>query len=302
MLINGTSDKIQFRLGGAVATTQLAFTVDYNTYSSTSVTPVSANGTSNNATAVDLVTSPSAGQQNELRYCSINNTDTASATVQILVFDGTNTRVVFRAVLASGDILQYQLEKGWEVLDTLGNKKNANQQVFEPSLRGTSNYRPGSIAASTGTLTSGTWYMIKAGRAEKAYTSINIAYNVTTLASTITWAEWAVYTGATMSNAFNSLAFRAGSTSVASVVNSTGAKNTTISTSGINVGDTIYLVYAISATTTGALRSYGWTDDSGTTNWGSSAATVNNNRPSLIPSTQLTVGSATQIFVVWQGN
>ena len=128
MIITGTSDLIQFKLG-ASATTQLPFTVDYNNYTSTGVTLTSNQGTSNNTTAVSLVTSPGSGQQNELRFCSIYNADTTTQTVTIQVYDGANTRVIFRAVLASGSTLQYQLEKGWEVIDQAGNKQIGRAHV-----------------------------------------------------------------------------------------------------------------------------------------------------------------------------
>ncbi len=133
MIITGTSDKIQFKLGSTAAT-ELPFTVDYNNYTATGVTLVSNNGTSNDTTAVDLVPSPSSGQQNELRYCSIFNADSSSETVIVQVFDGTNTRVVFRATLGVGDTLQYQLEKGWEVLDSLGNKETRKKWLKNERL------------------------------------------------------------------------------------------------------------------------------------------------------------------------
>lgn len=300
MIIDNTSDKIQFKLGASVTTSQLTFTVDYNNYSSTAVTPSTNNGVSNNVTAVDLVTSPASSQQNELRYCSINNTDTVNATVKILVYDGSNTRTVFQAVLAPGDLLQYQLEKGWEIIDSIGLKKINNIQSFAPSLRTVTHYRPGSISAAS-TLVSGTWNIIKIGRAEKAYTTINVVYNVTTLASTITWAEIAIYSCANLPDAQNVLAYRAGTANIASVITSTGIKNTAISVSGINPAEALFLVIGVSATTPGAMRSQGWADDAGNTYFGNTVVSATNSRPSLLPTAQLTAGNGLQIQIMWQG-
>lgn len=278
MLITGTSDKIQFKLGSTAAT-ELPFTVDYNNYTATGVTLVSNNGTSNDTSAVDLVASPSSGQQNELRYCSIYNADSVTQTVIIQVYDGANTRIVFRAVLGVGDMLQYQLEKGWEVLDSLGNKKTYSYSSFPNTINGTSGWRPIS-AASSGTPTSTIVYFANLGKAERSYTSIDIAYNVTAIFSALTWAELAIYSGPRQPGDGHMPFIRRGFTDISGVITSTGVKKTTISVSGISTGELITLAFGFVGTA-GSLRQLGLTAiDLADTTFGS----IGNNtlfRPSL---------------------
>lgn len=256
MLITGTSDLIQFKLG-ASATTQLPFTVDYNNYTSTGVTLTSNQGTSSNTTAITLVTSPSSGQQNELRYCSIYNADAVTQTITIQVYDGSNTRVVFRAVLASGETLQYQLEKGWEVIDVLGNKKNYAFNSFSSTVNGSWGWRPTAVATNA-TLTSNTVFFMNLCKAEKSYTSIDVMYNVATVFSAVTWAEAAIFSQQRI-NGDSALPFtRRGYTDISGVVTSTGIKKTTISVSGISTGELVILALGCSATA-GTLRNLGFT-------------------------------------------
>jgi hypothetical protein len=304
MLITGTSDKIQFVLGASVTSTQLSFTVDYNNYTSTSVTLVSNNGTSNNTTAVNLVNSPNSGEQNELRYCSIYNSDTSSATVKIQVFDGTNTRIVFQCTLAAGDTLQYQLEKGWEVVNYLGNKKTFGIQTFGQygAVNRAGAYR-GDTTSGTLTLATTSWYAYYMGRAEKSYSTINFVYNVTTLATGITYAELAVYTvGVMHSEALGGkLDKRVGFTNLATIINSTGIKNTAVSVSGINPGERMYVVIAGQWTTAPAIRAVSYADGTATYHTAILPITGSGARPSLQSSSVAFGGGTNGAWISWQG-
>jgi hypothetical protein len=305
MIITNTSDKIQFRLGSS-ATTQLPFTVDYNNYTSTGVSLVANNGTSNDTTAVDLVASPLSGEQNELRYCSIYNADSASETVIIQIFDGTNTRVVFRAVLAPGAILQYQLEKGWEVIDQAGNKVNSGIIKHTNSLsNGNIMFRPSSAASAVAiTNTVGVWFGMQLGRVDKAYSTITVQYRVTTAATSITYAEMAIYSGfIKQAEGIGSLTgIRRGFTNVASVVNSLGIKSTAISVSGLTPGDLFQLVLSVQSGGALQLRSFGTTDSNAAQSNFSIINTVTGGRPSAVPSGPYSTGIVNPIWIAWQGS
>jgi len=295
MLIDGTSDKIQFVLGGAVTTTQLPFTVDYNNYTTSAVTLNTVNGTSNNTTAVDLVTSPSASQQNELRYCSIYNSDTASATVKIQIYDGSSTRIVFQCILAVGDTLQYQLEKGWEVVNSLGNKETFALQITGQygAVKTLASWKCGN---GNLVLSSTTWYGWYMGRAEKSYSTINFVYNITTAAAVggaITYAEIAVYSGTFThcdSNGGN-LGRRVGVTNInsssggvtgATGIGVAGIKNTAITVTGINPGERLYFVMAAQWTGTApAIAGMNYADGTGSNHSCLSTIAYSGSRPSL---------------------
>ena len=310
MLIDKTSDLIRFKLGAAITSTALTFTADYNNYTATAVSLNTNNGTSNNTTEVTIVPSPGASQQNQLRYCSIYNSDTASATVKIIAYDGTaaTSYQVFQAVLAVGDLLQYQLEKGWEVIDTNGNKKSYAQESFMPSINGSVGFRPG-LTSGTLALTGRTWYTQFLGRAEKAYTTMNIMYNVTTPV-TATVAQLAIYSSRFYSNdgVSGSLDSRAGFVSItgSTGIGATGIKRTTIPlTGGINPGDRLYAVFNHIAATSPSLTSLNYRDDTGSL-MAASIATggVGNYWPSLIDKgVQITSTSgATGIWLNWQAS
>lgn len=263
MLIDGTSDKIQFKLGGSITTNQLVFTVDYVNYTSTSATLTSNNGVSNNITTVDLVPSPSASQQNELRYCSIYNADTVAQTVKILVYNGTTTYQIFQAVLAPNNVMQYQLEKGWEVIDSLGNKKNYGIQCFNNNIRSSNkNYR---LVSNAGTfaLTANVLSFASLGRADKAYTSITLTYIVTTAGVGLTLAEMGIYSGKFMGTDLGSVVGkRVGYVDTSAVWNSLGTKTTTISLSGVVPGDMLRVaLFAAAPTTYPQFRTFNLVND-----------------------------------------
>lgn len=258
MILDSTTDVLQFKLGSSITTSQLDFDVSYNTITSTSVTPAKLTGVSNNGTAVTLMSSPGVGEQKLLKGATIYNNDTTSKTVLILYYDGVTTTQVFNAVLAPSDVLKYTLEKGWEVSDSRGNKKFLSIRGVYNSIRRMPALRPSGIAG-TNTLTSGTTFVTYMGKADKAYTSITFQFKVTTLASTISWAEVGVVTF----TRFIELGVfeRKGFTNVASVVNSTGIKTVTVAVSGINPGDEICFTIGVSASVTAAVRSCTITDE-----------------------------------------
>lgn len=302
MLLSETTDKIQFRLT-ASATTQLPFVVHYNNYTSSAVTLVSNNGTSNNTTLVDLVSSPSASQQNQLRYCSISNPNAATANVAIINTFGSTGATAFFAQLQSGGILQYQLEKGWESLDGVGNKENSAMEGIYPSIRGIPGYRPGTTAAAAATNT-GVWYVVSMGRAESAYTQIKSNWAISTAGTgAVTYAEVAIYTGDILGEYSGMiLTNRCGFTSVASDVTSIGAKTTTVTVSGINPGAKLFWVFSSSlATTQPQLRTTNTTDVfGGGVCWQSALANAGG-RPSLVSSGTINTGTFNNLWLVWQG-
>ena len=302
MLLGATGDKIQFRLG-ATASTQLPFVVHYNNYTSTSVSLVSNNGTSNNTTLVDLVTSPAASQQNQLRYCSVSNPNSSNVNVAIHNIYGATGATAFYCQLLPGGVLQYQLEKGWEVLDGVGSKKNTAIEGVYPSVRGLVGFRPGTTANASSTA-SGVWYVVGLGRAEFAYTQIVVDWGIAAVGSgAITYAEVAIYTGELLSDYSGLLLTnRAGVTDVSGSITTASSKTTTISVSGIAPGNRLFFVYSSSlGTTQPTLRAQGSADGvGGGVNWQSLAANAGG-RPSLVKSGVVNTGTSNNLWVVWQG-
>lgn len=152
--------KLQIVLGGAITTNQLPVVVSYSDKTSTTYTGAAQLATTNNTTAVDICASPAASTVRDVDYLSVNNIDTATATVTIRYNDNATLYTIIKATLAVGDQLVYTHAQGWMVIDSAGNVKQA-QTVAQ-------SYGSGSltITASGGTFTtvSSSYDYIKAGR------------------------------------------------------------------------------------------------------------------------------------------
>jgi hypothetical protein len=292
MILDNTADVLQFKLGSSVTTAQLDFDVSYNIITSTSITPAKLTGVSNDTTAVTLIPSPSTNRQSLLKGATIYNNDTTSKTVLILYYNGSTTTQIFNATLAPSDVLKYTLEKGWEVSDSRGSKKFTSIRGVSNAIKRMPGLRPSSIAGAN-VLTSGTTFITYMGKAEKAYTSITFRFRVTTLASTISWAEL----GVVSNTRFLELGVyeRKGYTDISSVVNTIGLKTVTVPVSGISAGDELCFTIGVSASVTAGVRSSGITDEF--TRYLQSVAA----RLSLTPSWQNTTDIATSpMLMAWQ--
>lgn len=120
ILLDATSKKIQLVLGGAVTTNQLDWTTSWADITTTTFTPGSTDGASNSATPVDIVASPASSTQRQVKFISVYNRDTVSATVTVNYYDGGTLRKIVVITLATGYQLQYTAEGEWRVLDGSG--------------------------------------------------------------------------------------------------------------------------------------------------------------------------------------
>lgn len=103
-------------------------------------------------------------------------------------------------------------------------------------------------------LTTGICGAVYLGKAPFAITSMEVLCEVATAAATIIWAEVGIATGALTASRGNSSLTQRGSASVAATYNAVGEKATTISVSGVNAGDDLWLTFGSSATTPFQLR------------------------------------------------
>lgn len=133
--LSSTTDTIQVVLGGNITTNQLQCFASYTdtNYGSSSIIHGRNSTLTNNTTAVNLVPSPSASTQRVIEYISVQNTDTVNATVSILFNDNGTTRILFRAVLAPNESMQFHKGQGWVVFSNSGATKNSINQGNSPS-------------------------------------------------------------------------------------------------------------------------------------------------------------------------
>lgn len=304
MILNTNTEKIEIILRNNITQYQADFVSSYIIFQNDSATIFESNGTTNGTSAVTVMDSPASGTQRQLRTFVMNNEDTSSGMTIIVRYNDNNStyRNIFRAFLNSGDRLQYHVENGWNIYNSYGEKVvDSNNQYPSASIRFPELMTLPSVAVS---ITPGANIaMMSMGKADASYSSITIAYNVTTLAATITWCEMAIYKVAQpMGVGTQQITRRCGVISTASIWNSTGLKYTNIPVSDINKGDDLYLIMGNVATTSAAFRGSGVAD-----NLSSILNCINNAASTWRPSTteNMTASSFSNaiasIVFAWQG-
>lgn len=295
MVLDSTTDCINIVLSGTVNSSQLQFYASYNTITSSSITPTKNQGTTNNTVPVVLVPSPSSGQQNQLRSCSIYNADTRPAMV-VITYSGTSNPVVFSAAIDVDETIQYSFDNGWQVFNSNGQLKVLGMYEGPSALRFSPAFKPPNATTNL-TCVSGTDYGQYLGRADRSYSNIKIAYRVANSPSPITWAEVAIYKTLVSIASATTVTTFCGFADISGTINSTGLKTTTVTVTGVTQGDDIYAVFGSSHTGTYNLRG-GLTDDIMACNIGTATGSL---RPSLTNSLTLTTQSATtMIWLAWQ--
>jgi hypothetical protein len=122
MILDTTTRKLQILLGAAVTTNQLAVTVDYVSYTSTTTTPALQLSVTNDTTAVDILSAPASSEQRKVNLITVVNRDTQFANVTVRLNDnGTMYNYMSNFVLAPNSTLQFTDTRGWTVLDSSGN-------------------------------------------------------------------------------------------------------------------------------------------------------------------------------------
>ena len=123
MYLNDSSS-LEILLGGTVTTNQLDWTADYVDFDTDDLTgtfnPPQATGQTNDTTAQDLAASPASGYTRQVTRFSVQQTDTASATVIIRLNNGSTTRIMWSVALATGDTMTFDIETGLRVTDNTG--------------------------------------------------------------------------------------------------------------------------------------------------------------------------------------
>lgn len=133
IILDTTTRKLELVLAAAPAANQLPFVASYVdiSQSSPALTAASTNtSATNSTTAVTAVAAPGASTSRQLKFLSIQNADTAAATVTVRVNDNSTLRIVFKATLAVGDQICFTDAEGFSVLDSTG----ALKQVLSSQL------------------------------------------------------------------------------------------------------------------------------------------------------------------------
>jgi hypothetical protein len=126
IILDATTKSLQIKLSASVATNQLPFSASYIDSNGSTTTPGEQDGTTSNPpTTVTIVSSPAASTQRLIKSLTIQNADTAAATVTIIYNNNSTLRNIIVATLAAGDQLIYEDGHGWSAVDKNGNLKTS---------------------------------------------------------------------------------------------------------------------------------------------------------------------------------
>ena len=126
IVLDSTVKTLEIVLGGAVSTNQLPFVAVYVDVTTTAYTPIESDGASNNTTAVTMVAAPAASTQRQIKFLSVQNEDTANATVILQYNDNGTIRRICKFTLSPDDTLLYTDGEGMRVLDSTGSLKQSS--------------------------------------------------------------------------------------------------------------------------------------------------------------------------------
>lgn len=126
MILFQTTDKIQVLLSAAVATSQLQCIALYEEFDSGRKTTAinRAVATTNDTTAVDLVTAGTTARHRTVTFISIFNSDTTNRTVTLRYNANGTTYTIFKATIATGERIEYTKDSGFKVFNSQGGTKN----------------------------------------------------------------------------------------------------------------------------------------------------------------------------------
>ncbi len=298
MIIDSTTDSINVFLSGNVLTSQLDVCAAYNTITTTSLTPGKIQNTTNDLVPVTILPSPSASEKNQLRFCSIYNSDTKNATVVVEYSGNTGRSIIFLSSLDVGDSIQFTHNKGWRVFNSSGQEKILGMSDGPGELRYPTSLKPVNVTDIL-TLVSGTDYGLYLGRADRSYANIKVRYNVVGNPTPTTYAEVAIFKTSIKLASATTVVNYCGHADISGVITTTGNKTTTINVTGITEQDDLFIVFGTVHTGTFNLRA-GITDVISTGSIGSVAGSL---RPSTNTSLTLTTSAALNVpWVAWQGS
>ena len=121
MIVLDATDSLKAQLGGAVTTNELPIVASYvDVAAPDTYDPNSAHTLTTGAAAVTAVAAPAAGKKRQVKFLSVFNKDTVSATVTLLFDRSATARELVKIVLAVSSTLVYTDGEGFRVINTAG--------------------------------------------------------------------------------------------------------------------------------------------------------------------------------------
>lgn len=123
MKLDKSNKSIEIKLAGVVSANELTITASYTDKYQFGDSEVDL--VTNGVTAVKVIGGPKAdgAMSRTINDVSIQNTDTAPATVTVQLNNNGTIRKIYKVTLQPDDTLFYELGRGWYILDKYGNTK-----------------------------------------------------------------------------------------------------------------------------------------------------------------------------------
>lgn len=113
IVLTETTDKVQVVLGGSITTNQLQCAAFWRDVTTTAYSPGRTLINTNNTTDVDVVGSPVLSTQRVIDFLSVYNRDTVNATVTVKLDANGTEYILWKGILATGEMLQYNDKNGF---------------------------------------------------------------------------------------------------------------------------------------------------------------------------------------------
>lgn len=128
IILSQTTDNLQAVLAGTVATNQLQCVTSWRDVTTNDYTPGRTLINTNNSTAVNIAAAPAASTQRIIDYISVYNRDTTNRTLTIKINANGTEYVLWKGLLATGEMVEYTDKNGFVVKDSSGRAKVAYYQ------------------------------------------------------------------------------------------------------------------------------------------------------------------------------
>jgi hypothetical protein len=120
IILTEVTDKIQVVLGGAITANQLQCAAFWRDVTTTTYVPGRTLVNTNNTTDVDVVGSPGSSTQRIVDFLSVYNRDTVNATVTVKLDANGTEYILWKGILATGEMLQYNDKNGFTTTTIAG--------------------------------------------------------------------------------------------------------------------------------------------------------------------------------------
>lgn len=307
MILDATTKSFEVVMGEAMTSANPSYVSAYVDVTTTTMTPISSDGTLNGVTPVTIVSAPAASTQRQIQSIYIHNVDTVSHTLIINYNDNATLRQVLTATLLVGETLVYEDKLGWRTYTRFGSLKAAGGGVVGSRFMFPIGLAVGTVSATVNVGSNASVFAY-IGTASAASSSVDIQYRVTTALTANTWAEVAVYKASKFSltpQNVNSASLGAGSnaqiltrlgfTDTSAVWTSLGLYTTNVTCSpAVAIGDELFIAWGSQDATPAQFRG-GLADEPFCGNILFSAST----RPSTTVQNRIQPISPTGVATVW---